>query len=73
MTHDGPRGRRRSTILGVSIVLGVVALMLAATSYFTGESGILVAAVVVAAIAMVLSTQAREARHKPPPDREAKP
>jgi NhaP-type Na+/H+ or K+/H+ antiporter len=67
MTHEGPRGRRRSTILGVCIVLGVVALVLAITARTTGEPMVLVAAIVVAAVAMVLSTQARKASTTPPP------
>lgn len=73
MTHEGPRGRRRSTILGVSIVLGVVALALAITSRATGEPKVLIAAILAAAIAMVVSTQARRTSPPAPKPEDRKP
>ncbi|MEA3135725.1 MAG: hypothetical protein QOJ26_1340 [Thermoplasmata archaeon] len=63
MTHEGPRGRRRATIIGICIALGIVALVLAVTARTTGEPMALVAAIVLAAVAMVLSTQARREPH----------
>ncbi|MFA5943631.1 MAG: hypothetical protein WC876_04100 [Candidatus Thermoplasmatota archaeon] len=62
MTHEGPRGRRRSTLLGVSLVLGVVAIMVAITAYFTGEPKVLIVAIVLAAVAVVLSAQRRTSK-----------
>jgi hypothetical protein len=59
MSHEGPRGRRKSTLTGVSIVLGIVALMLAITANATGETKVLIAAVVVAVVAMLVAVQAR--------------
>ena len=68
MTHEGPRGRRKSTLTGVSVVLGVVALTLAITSRMTGEPMVLAAAVAVAVIAMLVAAQARRppSSSKPP-------
>ncbi|MHB1260162.1 MAG: hypothetical protein ACYC2H_00455 [Thermoplasmatota archaeon] len=68
MTHEGPRGRRKSTLTGVSIVLGVIAIMLAITSRVTDSSGVLIAAVVVAVVAMLVAVQARRppTASKPP-------
>jgi hypothetical protein len=71
MTHEGPRGRRKSTLTGVSVVLGVVAIMLAITARMTGESKVLVAAIVVAVVAMLVAYQARRppTASKPPQER----
>lgn len=59
MTHEGVRGRRRSTFIATAIVLGVVALMLAITGYATGESKVLVVAIAVAVVAVLVGTMAR--------------
>lgn len=68
MTHEGPRGRRKSTLTGVSIVLGIVALMLAVTANVTDEPKVLIVAVVVAVVAMLVAVLARRppSANKPP-------
>jgi phosphatidylserine synthase len=68
MTHEGPRGRRKSMFTGVSIVLGIVAIMLAITANVTDEPKVLVAAVVVAVVAMLVAVQGRRpaSANKPP-------
>lgn len=72
MSGEGPRGRRKSTLTGISIVLGIVALMLAVTANATSETKVLIAAVVVAVVAMLVAVQARRPRHesKPPETRD---
>jgi hypothetical protein len=73
MSHEGPRGRRKSTLTGVSIVLGIVAIMLAITSRVTGEPKVMIAAVVVAVVAMLVAVQARRPRHESKPPEKSEP
>ena len=73
MTHEGPRGRRRSTLMGASVVLGVVAIALAITSRVTGEPKVLIAAIVAAVIAMLLAWQARRDPQPKPKDPRGTP
>jgi hypothetical protein len=51
--------RRRTTIAGTSILLGIVALVLAVTANATGERNVLIAAIAVAVIAMLVATRLR--------------
>lgn len=53
------RSRRRTTLAATSIVLGIVALMLAVTANATGERRVLFVAIAVAVIAMLVASRLR--------------
>lgn len=57
--HQGASGRRRSTRLAASIVLGAVALVIAITAYVTGVPKLFVVAVVLGLVAVLLATLGR--------------
>ena len=63
---QGIRGKRKSTYLAGAVVLVIVAVMLAITSYVTGAAAMLWVAIVLGVVALLLVLIGKRVRKSPP-------